>query len=210
MIPTNRHECAGRLPKGIKSVLIRISPSVCFARVPKDSAVIPHIASSFFRASPSVNLAGILNVINDRPCCSWSHADLTKLDRDHIVSEMDQLSTALQNIIGKVPRYMRPPYFATNDFVLQTMKELNFHVIHASIDTLDYNNDSEALIGNAVNNFKNGLDAGGTIELSHDVHQWTANTLVQVMIDELKARGRQGNHGVFFFPRTLFLVHLQL
>lgn len=87
---------------------------------------------------------------------------------------------------------MRPPYFSTNDFVLQTLRELNFHVIHASIDTLDWQNDSEAAIGTSVQLFKNGLNQGGTIELSHDVHQWTANTLVQVMINEIKAKRLRG------------------
>lgn len=112
---------------------------------------------------------------------------------------MDQLSTALRNIIGKVPRYMRPPYFATDDSVLQTMGELNFHVIQASIDTLDWQNDSESAIGTSVQIFKDGLAQGGTIELSHDVHQWTANTLVQVMINEVKAKGLRGMFLSFAF-----------
>ena len=120
---------------------------------------------------------------------SWSHADLTTLDYNGIVSQMTLLSDALTSILGYYPQYMRPPYFATNDFVLQTLGSLGYHVVQASIDTLDYENDSEALIQNAVNNFVAGLDAGGTIEVSHDVHQWTANTLVQAMIDNVRSRG---------------------
>ena len=105
---------------------------------------------------------------------------------------MDQLSAALRGIIGKAPTYMRSPYFASNDFTLSVLRDLNFHVVHASIDTLDWQNDSQDAIGISVQNFKNGLNNGGTIELSHDVHQWTANTLVQEMINELKARGLRG------------------
>ena len=105
---------------------------------------------------------------------------------------MDQLSNALRNIIGKVPRYMRSPYFAANDFTLQTLGELGFHVIHASIDTLDWANDSQDAIGTSVQRFKDGLNAGGTIELSHDVHQWTANVLVQEMINDVKGKGLRG------------------
>lgn len=99
---------------------------------------------------------------------------------------------ALRAIIGKVPTYVRPPYFSTNDLVLRTLGELNLHVIHASIDTLDWKYDSEAAIGTSVQLFKTGLSQGGTIELSHDVHQWTANTLVQVMINDIKAKGLRG------------------
>jgi peptidoglycan/xylan/chitin deacetylase (PgdA/CDA1 family) len=102
---------------------------------------------------------------------------------------MTQLSDALTNILGYYPQYMRPPYFATNDFVLQTLASLGYHVIEADIYTDDYDNDSETLIQNAVNNFASGLDAGGSLELSHDVHQWTANVLVQAMIDQVKSKG---------------------
>jgi peptidoglycan-N-acetylglucosamine deacetylase len=102
---------------------------------------------------------------------------------------MELLSGALRSILGYWPAYMRPPYFATNDLVLQTLGDSGFHVIQANIDTDDYDNDSEDLIQNAVNNFVAGLDAGGSIELSHDVHQWTANILVQAVIDNVKSRG---------------------
>ena len=105
---------------------------------------------------------------------------------------MTTLETALQGIIGKAPRYMRPPYLSTNALVLQTLAELQYHVIQIDIDTLDYNNDSEGQIGVAVQNFKDGLAAGGSIELSHDVHEWTSRVLVQAMIDEVNARGLRG------------------
>jgi peptidoglycan-N-acetylglucosamine deacetylase len=111
------------------------------------------------------------------------------LDYDGIVSEMGQLATALKSIIGVSPTYMRPPYFVTNAAVLETLGGLGYHVIEADIDTKDYENDSEALIQNAVNTFDAGIDAGGSIELSHDVHQWTANVLVQAMIDKVKSKG---------------------
>ena len=105
---------------------------------------------------------------------------------------MNLLESALMQILGYYPTYMRPPYFSTNDLVLQTMTELGYHVIQAGIDTLDWANDSEVGIQTSVQNFKNGLDAGGSLELSHDVHQWTANVLVQAMIDEINRRGLRG------------------
>lgn len=105
---------------------------------------------------------------------------------------MDLLKSALIQILGYYPSYMRPPYFSTNDLVLQTMSELGYHVIQADIDTLDWANDSQAGIQTSVQRFTDGLNAGGSIELSHDVHQWTANVLVQAMIDEIKKRGLKG------------------
>ncbi|KAI9791858.1 MAG: hypothetical protein M1816_003403 [Peltula sp. TS41687] len=120
---------------------------------------------------------------------TWAHADLATLDRDGIVDQMNLLESALQQIIGYFPTYMRPPYFSTNDLVLETMAELDYHVINADIDTLDWANDSEGAIQTSVQRFKDGLNAGGSISLEHDVHQWTAQVLVQAEIDEIKRRG---------------------
>jgi peptidoglycan/xylan/chitin deacetylase (PgdA/CDA1 family) len=102
---------------------------------------------------------------------------------------MTQLEDALVAILGYFPQYMRPPYFSTDAQVLQTLGNLGYHVIQADIDTLDYENDSPALIQNAYNNFVAGLDDGGSIELSHDVHQNTVETLVKEMIDQVRSRG---------------------
>lgn len=72
------------------------------------------------------------------------------------------------------------------------MGELGYHVIHADIDTLDWANDSEGGIQTSIQRFIDGLNSGGSIALSHDVHQWTANRLVQAMIDEVRRRGLRG------------------
>ncbi|KAL9104792.1 MAG: hypothetical protein Q9163_000290 [Psora crenata] len=137
---------------------------------------------------------------------TWSHPDLTVLDRDGIISQMTLLEDALSEIIGKYPTYMRPPYFSTNDLVLQTMGELGYHVVQANIDTRDWANDSPEAIQNSVQLFREGLDAGGSIALSHDVHQATANTLVQAMIDEVRNRGLRGmlNHQPLKSQKNIF------
>jgi peptidoglycan/xylan/chitin deacetylase (PgdA/CDA1 family) len=110
---------------------------------------------------------------------------------------MTQLEEALVTILGYFPQYMRPPYFSTNAEVLQTLGGLGYHVIQADIDTLDYENDSPALIQNAYNNFVSGLDDGGSIELSHDVYQNTVETLVQEMIDQVRSQGLNRKHPRF-------------
>lgn len=118
---------------------------------------------------------------------------------------MNLVESALMQILGYYPTYMRPPYFSTNDLVLQTMSELGYHVIQAGIDTLDWANDSQSGIQTSVQRFVDGLNAGGSIELSHDVHQWTANVLVQAMIDEVKRRGLRGTIAFSLF--RFFVVY---
>jgi peptidoglycan/xylan/chitin deacetylase (PgdA/CDA1 family) len=105
---------------------------------------------------------------------------------------MTELESALVDIIGKFPTYMRPPYFSTNDAVLQTLGDLGYHVIQADIDTQDWANDSPDAIQTSVELFNQGLDAGGSIVLAHDVHENTANTLVPAMIAAIQDQGLQG------------------
>ncbi|EYE99922.1 chitin deacetylase [Aspergillus ruber CBS 135680] len=120
---------------------------------------------------------------------TWSHPYLTSLDYNGVVSQMTQLEDALQNIVGVKPAYMRPPYLATNDVALGALGDLGYHVISCSIDTKDYENDDPSLIANSVNKFNGELNAGGSIVLSHDVHEQTVYTLAQAMLDEINARG---------------------
>ena len=87
---------------------------------------------------------------------------------------------------------MRPPYFSTNALVLQTLGEMDFHVVNANIDTKDYANDSEDGIETSLQIFRDGLAAGGSLVLAHDVHRWTAEKLVSGMIEEVQSRGLRG------------------
>ncbi|KAI1843754.1 hypothetical protein JX265_001048 [Neoarthrinium moseri] len=119
---------------------------------------------------------------------TWSHADLATLDAAGVTSQMTQLEDAFSSIIGKIPTYMRPPYFSTSGVALETLGNLGYHVIHANIDTLDYNHNDDT-IGVAVQNFEDGLNAGGSITLMHDVHAQTVHVLVQEAINRIKARG---------------------
>jgi len=118
---------------------------------------------------------------------TYNHADLATLDAAGVTSQMTQLETALQGLVGKVPTYMRPPYFSYNQDTLNTLGGLGYHVIQADIDTLDY--ELQDNIQQAADNFQQGVQNGGTISLEHDVHQHTVDTLAQKIIDITKGAG---------------------
>ena len=129
----------------------------------------------------------------------WSHANLTKVpDRAGIIAEMNKLDDALFKIMGKTPTYMRPPFYETDGYTLPVMQDLGFHVIQSDIDTWDWAWNSEALIQNSIDKFNKGLDAGGTLELSHDVGEWTVKRLVPAMIAAVKDRGLKGTLWIIF------------
>ncbi|EFQ32771.1 polysaccharide deacetylase [Colletotrichum graminicola] len=119
---------------------------------------------------------------------TFSHADLATLGDADIIPEMTSLEDTLINIVGKYPTYMRPPYFSWNDNTLSILKALEYHVIHADIDSLDYANNSP--LGNltSVGIFEKGVDAGGSIALAHDVHQNTAEYLVPEFLRIIKEK----------------------
>ncbi|KAL4785293.1 hypothetical protein BJX76DRAFT_356313 [Aspergillus varians] len=122
---------------------------------------------------------------------TWGHAELPVLGYDQIVEQMTLLESAFAEAVGVIPTYMRPPYLAADDYVLGVMADLGYHVIGASVDTKDYENDHPDLIGRSVAKFNRELDQGGTIVLSHDVHEQTVHTLTHIMLDEIYERGLQ-------------------
>ena len=104
---------------------------------------------------------------------------------------MTELEDAFEEVVGVIPRYMRPPFLAVDGKVLSAMANLGYHVIGASIDTKDYENNSPELIARSFEKFRAELNAGGTIVLSHDVHEQTVYSLTRMMLEEIFERGLQ-------------------
>ncbi|KAH8675050.1 polysaccharide deacetylase family protein [Ilyonectria robusta] len=120
---------------------------------------------------------------------TWDHPDLTNLGSSEVESQMTRLESALLDILGYFPTYMRPPFFSYNDQVVQTVGSLGYHVIIADIDTLDWENDSPDAISESIRLFNADLDAGGSIALAHDVHEQTVVSLAPAMIASVRERG---------------------
>ncbi|KAJ5155244.1 hypothetical protein N7492_008047 [Penicillium capsulatum] len=120
---------------------------------------------------------------------TWNHPFLHTLDYPAIVTQMTQLEDAFSRIVGFFPTYMRTPYLMFNDVVLTAMNDLGYHVIGASIDTKDFENDHPERSWVSFEKFRGELDTGGTIVLAHDTHETTVEVLVDNMLDEIEMRG---------------------
>ena len=83
---------------------------------------------------------------------SYNHPHLPELDKAGILKELTDTENALQTLIGKKPRYFRPPYGETNALVLQTLAEKGYKSIIWNIDTNDwqYWQTNPSLISKAV------------------------------------------------------------
>ncbi|KAF2865248.1 chitin deacetylase-like protein [Massariosphaeria phaeospora] len=115
---------------------------------------------------------------------TWTHPNLGSMSSADITTEMQKLETALVNIIGKKPTYMRPPYLATGGNVLPTMKTLGYRVITDDVDSGDWNNQtpeqSEQKFTQA------GAGGNGHIPLMHETYASTVNTLTPWLINWAK------------------------
>ncbi|KAJ5917074.1 Glycoside hydrolase/deacetylase beta/alpha-barrel [Penicillium tannophilum] len=122
---------------------------------------------------------------------TWGHLSLDTLSYNEIITQMTDLEDAFMRILGIFPTYMRAPYLMVTADVLNAMTALEYHVIGASIDTKDYENDHPDDSWRSFEKFRAELDAGGTIVLAHDSHQTTVEILVDNMLAEIALRGHE-------------------
>ncbi|KAL6232433.1 hypothetical protein BDW75DRAFT_242961 [Aspergillus navahoensis] len=121
---------------------------------------------------------------------TYDHLSLSSLDYGGIASQMTRMDEVIRPALSVTPAYMRPPYLDASELVLQVMRDLDYRVISASIDTKDYENqDAEAIINTSFQLFVDQLNAGGNIVLAHDTHYWTVESLAEKMLQEVSDRG---------------------
>ncbi|KAF2680422.1 carbohydrate esterase family 4 protein [Lentithecium fluviatile CBS 122367] len=116
---------------------------------------------------------------------TWSHPqNFGSMSTADLNSQMTRLETALVNIIGVKPTYMRPPYLATGGNVLSTMKTLGYRVITDDIDAEDWNGKTPA---QSQQKFQQaGASGNGHIPLMHETYQGTVETLTPWLINWAK------------------------
>jgi peptidoglycan-N-acetylglucosamine deacetylase len=116
---------------------------------------------------------------------SYNHIDLAQIGDDELRSEIEKTESSIEEIIGKRPAMIRPPYGETDDQVAGIAKESRYSVVLWSIDTLDW---SQKEAGNI---FKNVIEhvRNGDIILMHTTPE-TSETqkALPMIIEELQKR----------------------
>ena len=116
---------------------------------------------------------------------TWDHANLTKLSRAQIASEMDRTAAVVQEATGRMPALMRPPYGATNSSIVDyMMTRYGMPSVLWDVDTVDWKHPGvDVVINRAVQQARNG-----SIILLHDIHASTLQA-VEGVVEGLLARG---------------------
>ncbi|KAF9898201.1 Carbohydrate esterase 4 protein [Lobosporangium transversale] len=73
----------------------------------------------------------------------WSHRDFQTLTDGEIREEMHKIEDAFREILGVVPRYMRPPYGEHSKRVRKIMEEMGYLMILWDVDQLDEHVDDD-------------------------------------------------------------------
>lgn len=115
---------------------------------------------------------------------TWTHPQtLDSMSVAQLTTEMQKLETALVNIIGVKPTYMRPPYLKTGGNVLTAMRNLGYRMITDSIDSQDWNGLS---VSASEQKFRSAgpstPDGKGHISLMHETYATTVRDLVPRLI----------------------------
>ena len=98
--------------------------------------------------------------------------------------EIDSTNTAIKEAGGRYPKWMRPPYGATNNRVASVIGSRDQAVALWDVDTADWRHRSTAKTCSiAVANAQ-----AGSIILMHDIHPSTVNA-AECIIDGLRAKG---------------------
>lgn len=113
-----------------------------------------------------------------------AHKELNKLSAAEVSSEIALGTGAIQAATGQTPRWLRPPYGATNGTVAQAASAAGQAQALWAVDTLDWKTlNTQATCDAAV-----GEAQAGNIILMHDIHPTTV-AAAQCVIDGLRAKG---------------------
>jgi len=117
---------------------------------------------------------------------TWTHQDLSKISSKERTNQMVYNEMALNNIIGKIPTYMRPPYSSctAESGCMKQLADLGYHVTNFRVNTDDYNQPTADL---PKEWFKGNITSTGNntepwISISHDIIEHTAMDLTEFML----------------------------
>lgn len=87
----------------------------------------------------------------------WSHSNLKNLDRDQILSELDQTSLSFRNVLGLEPLMFRPPYGGLSPDVMKEASARGYTSVIWNADSLDwYSRSADSILASALADTRRG------------------------------------------------------
>lgn len=129
---------------------------------------------------------------------TWSHYSLSNISSEMRIQQMVKNEMAINNIIGKWPTYMRPPYSDCTEEsgCWADMQALGYHRVYFDLDTQDYLNPLPSQIQNSKDIVKAALAAGPDVtdylSIQHDIVQQSVANFSSYYFDLIKAKKWKG------------------
>ncbi|WP_433478962.1 polysaccharide deacetylase family protein [Spirillospora sp. CA-142024] len=120
---------------------------------------------------------------------TWQHQDLSRLSNDRAVDQLRRAHNAIARIVGKEPRFLRPPFGHLGGTTLSAACKFEYDIALWSIKMLEktYEHDPPQLVDYIVGN-----TAPGTVLLAHDTGHHDRLVAIRnlvPMIRGLRAKG---------------------
>jgi peptidoglycan/xylan/chitin deacetylase (PgdA/CDA1 family) len=115
---------------------------------------------------------------------SYSHANLTKLSKAKVRSELQRTHDRIVAIAGEC-KLFRPPYGAQNSIVREVATELGYQTALWNVDTLDWKWRNIKWVNHAISQVQHRTHS--TV-LMHDIHQTTVSR-VPTLIGRIRNLG---------------------
>ena len=119
---------------------------------------------------------------------SYNHPQLNAIADERIAAELDETDKAIEAALGSKPRWLRPPYGATDERVASIAGQRGLSLALWDVDTSDWQNrNADITCRNAVDNAVDNA-VPGSIILMHDIHPSTVDATACI-IDGLREKG---------------------
>ena len=109
---------------------------------------------------------------------SNTHPHMPQLSREQMKNEIESCNKKIEEITGKSPTLLRPPYGDYDNALIEVMNELNMYTIQWDVDSLDWKDSSTAdsIYKRVTSKVKNG-----SIVLFHNDAEHTPEALPNIL-----------------------------
>lgn len=108
---------------------------------------------------------------------SYGHPHMTNMSKEDMINELERCNAKIEEITGKHPTLLRPPYGDYNNAVIEAAEQCSMHTIQWSVDSLDWKGISaDDIVKRVVPKVTNG-----SIVLFHNAGEHTPEALPAIL-----------------------------
>ncbi|KAK8022208.1 peptidoglycan-N-acetylglucosamine deacetylase [Apiospora rasikravindrae] len=125
---------------------------------------------------------------------TWSHQNFSQMSTTQAQNQMIWNEIALNDILGYIPTYMRPPFSICERACQNMLATLGYHEIYFDLDTEGYLHDDPQQIQTSKDIWDDAVEGSDPcqdsyLQIEHDIHYQTVYNLTDYILDSLFRSG---------------------